>query len=306
MEPTALLTPPPAPRPPEEPPPRREWWPWLLVFCLLVLAGIAAAWYATRDSSSASAAPTTQLTTVAAPKPNSTKQQTTAPAVVEVAVPGLVGQKRGDAVRTLEAAGLAASVNEVPSDEGKDIVVAQAPAGGEQAVKGASVTLNVSKGRQKPIQPATVTVPDVVGQSKDHAQSAIKDAGLRPSTQHVPSNEPEGTVVSQSPSAGSSAQQGAGVLLNISTGPPKPEKTKPGKRKHRQAAANTTVPSVVGESEATATSHLQMAGFTVSTVDQGTDDPSSDGVVIDQSPAGGSDAAADSDVSIYVGRYSTG
>jgi beta-lactam-binding protein with PASTA domain len=46
-------------------------------------------------------------------------------------------------------------------------------------------------------------VPNVIGQSRHSAEQAIEDAGLRPSTQHVPSNEAKDTVVSQSPSGGS-------------------------------------------------------------------------------------------------------
>jgi len=299
--------PPPAQGLPPEPPPDRELWPWLLVLGLLVLAGLAAIWYATRDNGSPASAPETRLTTVAAvpakPKP---KKQPTTTAVAQVAVPDLVGQKRDDAVGTLEAAGLTASVNEVPSAQDKDIVVAQSPSGDEQVDKGSSVTLNVSKGEEKPVEPATVSVPDVVGQSSHDAGAAIRAAGLRPSTQHVPSTQAKDTIVSQSPGGGESAQKGAGVLLNVSEGPPKAEQTKPAKPSKSQQAATATVPDVTGESEEGATSDLQAAGFKVSSVDQPTDDPSMDGVVIDQSPSGGSDADPNTRVTIYVGRYSTG
>jgi len=218
--PTELITPPPTVQPPE-PPPERELWPWLLVLLLLVLAGLAAVWYATRDSGGASPAPQTRLTTVAAaPKP---KRQQTTPTVVEVTVPDLVGQRRDDAVRTLEAAGLKASVSEVPSDQEKNLVVAQDPHSGTKADMGSSVALNVSKGKEKPAKatPATVTVPNVVGDSKDAAKEALKTAGLHPSTQHVPSTESKDTVVSQSPSGGTTSRQGDHVLLNLSEGPAK-------------------------------------------------------------------------------------
>jgi eukaryotic-like serine/threonine-protein kinase len=300
---------------PEEPPPRRELWPWLLVLVLLVIAGLAALWYATRDNGSASSSPVTLQTTVAAApaKPKSKhRTQTTTPTVAQVAVPDLVGQKRGDAMSTLAAVGLTAGVNEVPSDQDKGLVVAQSPSGGAKVDKSSSVTLNVSKGKAatKP-QPVSITVPSVVGESQAAAARAIKSAGLHPSWQHVPSTQEKGTVVSQSPSGGSSAQQGAGVLLNISDGPPKteqPAKTKPAKQQHRSAATvpTATVPGVIGESEASATSDIQAAGFSVSSVDQPTNDPSMDGVVVDQSPPGGSDVDPGSSVTIYVGRYSTG
>jgi serine/threonine-protein kinase len=63
---------------------------------------------------------------------------------------------------------------------------------------------------------------------------------------------------------------------------------------------------VTGEDEATATVDLQNAGFTVDSVDSATSDPSEDGVVLDESPSGGSHAADGSSVTITVGRYSGG
>jgi eukaryotic-like serine/threonine-protein kinase len=306
------MAPPGPPPPPEEPPPGRELWPWLVVLLVLALAGIAAAWYATRDTGTAK--PRTVQTTVAAapakPKAKPKKQQTT-PAVAQVVVPDLVGQQKEDAARTLDAQGLSASVTEVPSTQEKGIVVAQDPRGGTKVDKGSSVTLNVSKGPNKP-QPVAVTVPDVVGESVDSASAAIKTAGLHPSEQHVPSTQEKDTVVSQSPSGGTSAQKGAGVLLNVSTGP---EQTKSKPEKHEQAndhhqqpqqPATAAVPSVVGEDATTASGDLQSAGFTVSRVDQPTNDQSQDGMVVDQTPPAGTHAPANSTVTIYVGRYSGG
>jgi len=50
-----------------------------------------------------------------------------------VSVPDLVGQKREDAVKALDAIGLKANVVEVPSAEPKDSVVAQHPPGDSAA-----------------------------------------------------------------------------------------------------------------------------------------------------------------------------
>jgi eukaryotic-like serine/threonine-protein kinase len=300
------MAPPGPPLPPEEPPPDRELWPWLLVLLVLVVAGLAAAWYATRDSTGSST-PRTVQTTVAAAPATPTKQQPTTTAVEQVVVPDVVGQQRDDAVGTLEAQGLSASLTEVPSTQEQGLVVAQSPRGGEKVDKGSSVAVNVSKGPTKP-EPVAVTVPDVVGQPVDSAAAAVKDAGLHPSVQHVPSTEAEETVVSQSPSGGSSADKGAGVLLNVSSGPAQAE-AKPKKEKNaspHQQSATASVPGVVGEDKDSAKSDLQSAGFKVSTVDQPTGDQGQDGMVVDQSPPAGTNASANSTVTIYVGRFHGG
>src|SRR6476469_5603063 len=109
---TELIGPPPLAQPPEPPEPERELWPWLVVLLLLVIAGLASVWYATRGSGGASSPAQTRLTTVAGvspktkakPKPILRKRQITA-TVVQVTVPDLVGQRRADAVRSLEAQG---------------------------------------------------------------------------------------------------------------------------------------------------------------------------------------------------------
>jgi eukaryotic-like serine/threonine-protein kinase len=297
------MAPPGPPLPPEEPPPDRELWPWLLVLLALVVAGLAAAWYATRDNSGSSTPRTVQTTVSAPAQPK--KQQPTTTAVAQVVVPDVVGQRRDDAVATLEAQGLSASLTDVPSTQEQGVVVAQSPRGGEKVDKGSSVAVNVSKGPTRP-EPVAITVPDVVGQPVDSAAAAVKDAGLHPSVQHVPSNEAEGTVVSQSPSGGSSADRGAGVLLNVSSGPAqaeaKPDKNEQSRDQHQPAS----VPGVVGEDKETAKSDLKSAGFKVSTVDQPTNDASQDGMVVDQSPSAGTSAPQNSKVTIYVGRFDSG
>src|SRR5207248_5721468 len=153
------------------------------------------------------------------------------------------------------------------SDQKTGIVVAQHPAGGTKVDKGSSVTLNVSKGPAKPVKPTkptpvNVTVPNVVGRSVSSAEAAITAAGLAPSTQHVPSNDPKDTVVSQSPAGGSSASKGAHVLLNVSDGPAKATpKVKPSKPAPQQQPATEPVPSVVGEDQDMAISDIESAGF---------------------------------------------
>jgi beta-lactam-binding protein with PASTA domain len=224
-----------------------------------------------------------------------------------VVVPDLVGQGRDEAVHTLEAQRLKADTNSVPSDQEKDTVVSQHPADGSKVAEGSAVLLNISRGPAKEKKKeeeksaaATVTVPDVSGESLGAAEAELRNAGLAASVQHVPSTEPKDTVVSQSPAGGTTAQRGAHVLLNVSKG----EETKAKSKSQQQAAS--TVPSVIGEDEATARADLINAGFTPATVGQDTADPSQDGVVVDQTPAGGSSEPENSQVTIYIGRYNGG
>jgi serine/threonine-protein kinase len=67
--------------------------------------------------------------------------------------------------------------------------------------------------------------------------------------------------------------------------------------------AEATVPSVVGLTEANAINTLSGQGFNASVVEQETADPSEDGRVIDQNPAGNSTATQGSTVTITVGRF---
>ncbi len=256
-----------------------------------------------------------------------------------VTVPNLVGQTESAARGSLRAAGLRASVFRVPSAEAPGSVVAQAPRPGEKLVKGSNVRLNVSKGAPAatsaptttapaptttaptttappaptttsappttapppppptpppppPPPPPPAAVPGVVGQSQTSARSRIRAAGLLAAVVYVGSNDPAGQVVAQFPAPGTTLKRGARVRINVSLGPkPKPQRA---------------VPDVTGEDEATATTDLEDAGFTVDPVDQDTADPSEDGVVLDQDPAAGSRAPAASAVSIFVGRYNGG
>jgi hypothetical protein len=140
-EPTELIEP---PTPPAERPPDRELWPWLLVLLLLVAAGLAAAWFAMRDSGSAPAPETVQTTVTAA-----SAKATPTPAAT-VTVPDVTGQSVHEAKAELEAAGLEAKTQHVPSTEPKDTVVLQSPGGGAQAQRGDHVLLDVSKGEPRP------------------------------------------------------------------------------------------------------------------------------------------------------------
>jgi serine/threonine-protein kinase len=161
----------------------------------------------------------------------------------------------------------------------------------------------------------TVVVPDLVGQSRDEAVRTLEAQGLRPDVREVPSTQADGIVVSQHPAGGVTVQAEAGVLLNVANHveqakpqpQPKSDENAQGnghdKGNASQTPAAAAVPNVVGEDKDTAKADLANAGFRADKKNQDTSDPNQDGLVVDQSPPGGSSAQSGSRVTIYVGRY---
>jgi beta-lactam-binding protein with PASTA domain len=229
------------------------------------------------------------------------------------AVPDVVGQSAAQAINVVQAQGFKANIVRVPKTEPAGTVVAQSPKAGEKAAGGSAVRLNVSSGPQQtttaPSTPSagksppssgkaakaapvdtSATVPDVVGKKLNQARKQIRKAGLITEVKYVPSQEPEGTVVAQSPKADTSLKTSDHVLVNVSLGPkPSPQRT---------------VPDVVGQDETSAVADLEAAGFKVEVIDEPTIDQSQDGVVVDEQPAASTQAPAGSEITIYVGRFS--
>jgi serine/threonine-protein kinase len=140
-------------------------------------------------------------------------------------------------------------------------------------------------------KPKTVPAPNLVGETLASARRILLAHGLRIEVRYVPSGQPAGTVLGQSPRPGATVQRGA-VFVTVSKGKPQP--------------TGVLVPDVVGEDEQSATADLQTAGFTVSTNSQTTSDPAQDGTVVSQQPSGGTRASKDSTVTITVAHYEGG
>jgi len=215
-----------------------------------------------------------------------------------VAVPSTVGQSRDSAVADVRSAGLKPKAFTVSSSRPKGTVVAQNPMPGKRVPANSVVRLNVSNGSSAgggappppppPAPPANVTVPDVTGQLQNAAQRQLNSAGLKSGVVYLPSDQPQGTVVSQSPAGGAMRGRGTRVQLNVALGPnPRPQRA---------------VPSVVSLDPTGARSRLTAAGFRVQTLPQGVSDRSQIGKVVDEQPAGGRRAPLGSVVTIYVGR----
>jgi eukaryotic-like serine/threonine-protein kinase len=197
-----------------------------------------------------------------------------------VDVPDVVGAREADALSTLRAAQLVPEPHEIFSEESAGTVIAQDPKGGTSVVKGSTVRVNISKGRQ------TTGVPNVIGQSFDSAAEQLRGAGFTAVRSDVDSSEPKGTVIEQDPAAGSLQPPGTKVTLSVSSG-----------------QTTTTVPDVVNSDEATAQASLENEGWKVVIRDTPTDNPDEDGIVLSQTPSAGEQAKPGSKVTLFVGRF---
>jgi serine/threonine-protein kinase len=210
-----------------------------------------------------------------------------------VSVPALTGLTLQDALQKLQAAGLKASADRVASKKPEGQIVAQVPGGSAELKKGATVKLSVSKGVER------VDVPDVVGQPSDAATTALTQAGLQAAPRQVPSGQPEGTVVAQSPKAGERAAKGSKVQINVSGGRAATGSTTTTGTTTTQAAT-VTVPDLVGSTFADARRQLGGLGLKADRKDVPSTEPF--GNVVAQFPAAGGTAKRGGSVRVNVSK----
>ncbi|HEX6664756.1 MAG TPA: PASTA domain-containing protein, partial [Gaiellaceae bacterium] len=130
----------------------------------------------------------------------------------QVAVPSVVGSSFQSATSALQAKGFAVARGpDVDSNQPKDTVVSQSPAGGTLQNPGTTITLSLSKG------PKTSTVPDVTTLTQRDAQTQLKASGFKVSivTQDVSDPSQDGIVQTQDPPGGSQAPQGSIVTIAV-------------------------------------------------------------------------------------------
>jgi serine/threonine-protein kinase len=140
----------------------------------------------------------------------------------KTAVPNVVNLPLADAKTALSDADLAAGkVTKEASDAPLDTVTAQEFPAGTELTSGSTVDLTVSSG------PAPISVPNVVGFSRNDAVSLIEQAGLVADvTTEANDSVPQDQVISQDPPGGQDAQPGDHVAIIVSEGPssqPMPE-----------------------------------------------------------------------------------
>jgi serine/threonine-protein kinase len=226
-----------------------------------------------------------------------------------VVVPSVVGQTQGSAVAALTKLGLKPVLQNVPSAKPVGIVVGQKPPAGKEVDKGSQVIVNVSTGNgggTTTVQTTTVattttatttTVPSaaapvpvsrVRGLGVVIGLRRLNAAQFKPVVRYVPSQQPAGRIIFQSPANGT-APKGSRVRIHVSTGP--------------NPAPAATVPDVVGQDRLSAVAALRQAGFRVLVLYRKTTDQTQNDVVLEQQPVANSSIPRGSLVAIFVGRF---
>lgn len=127
-------------------------------------------------------------------------------------IPSLIGLSRRDAEGELRKGGLQpGKVISEPSDSARGLVLSTSPAEGQVVPHGTQVDLIVSAG------PAQLTMPDVVGRDLQSANALLAQLGLSvaPAEFDPAALLPAGTVVAQTPAAGSAVAAGTTVTLRV-------------------------------------------------------------------------------------------
>ncbi|MEQ8677656.1 MAG: tandem-95 repeat protein [Aggregatilineales bacterium] len=202
-----------------------------------------------------------------------------------ITVPDVVGLAQTAAETALQNETLVVgTIAYTSSAQPADSVVSQSPSAGTSVNEGTAVDLVLSLGDLE-----QTTVPDVVGLLEADAQTAISNANLYvSSTTSISSIEPVGTVLDQSPPAGTTVDELTGVEITVSLG------------------GFALVPDVVGLLQADAETAITNANLIVGTVSQQTSTTVPAGNVISQTPPPNTEVNTGNAVDLVVSSGSPG
>jgi len=196
-------------------------------------------------------------------------------------VPDVTGQRLAAARKVMDRRGFKVrTVREFSDSVPANRVIETRPSAGTQLDIGRPVTLVVSRG------PERVEVPDLTGQSRDVAETALEDLGLRAAFEEEESDEEVDTVLRQDPAAGNEVPKGSTVTLTVAKEP-----------------EEVDVPDVVGAPVNDARDAIRGAGLVPVREFVTVETPDEDGVVVDQTPAAGTKREKGESVTIVVGRF---
>lgn len=175
----------------------KQWWFWAIVVVVIL---IAAAAVGSSDTSETEAE-------VGSPSPATSTTTTPSLSPETEPVPDVSAQSVDDATSELEAAGFGVFVEtRLTNSAPKGTVLRQSESPGSLLELGETITLTVAKPLPR--------IPNVVGKTLANAKRALKNAGFEVGkvTQQT-SSKKKGTVIAQSPDAGTSARPGREVSL---------------------------------------------------------------------------------------------
>ena len=195
-------------------------------------------------------------------------------------MPDLAGLDSTMALKMVDSAGLSARLDYAYSDMPEGYVAAQSPAAQTELERGAGVLVVISRGSGQ------ASVQKLSGMTQADAEAAILAQGLTiGETTVVPSTLQRGTVVAQSPEAGTSVPLGESVSLTVSGG-------------------RVVVPELVGQREEEALERIATVGLSCGMIEYETvESASRDGVVLTQSLEQFSEVLPGTVVEMTVGYF---
>lgn len=143
----------------------------------------------------------------------------------DIVAPDVTGKQFDEAIAEILELELNYTVVEEESDDvPSGYVIRQTPLGGTKLNKDDIINIHVSKGKGESSAQATpaaerVSVPSIIGLGREQAEATLKANGLNlGNVSRKASSAQEGTVISQSPELGKTANKGSYVSIVLSKG----------------------------------------------------------------------------------------
>jgi len=200
-----------------------------------------------------------------------------------VEVPNFVGMTFEEAQTKANSLGLGVKNAGTAESDTYDAgtVTAQDQSAGSTVAKNTTINLTISSG----LTTATVSVPDVTGQTQEEAEKTLEAAGFKVSSEFTENDSKVNKVISQSPAGGSKAGKNATITITVGV-----------------ESSNTTVPDVTGLSQSAAKSKLKSVDLTVGNVTEEYSSTVDAGLVISQGVASGSKVSKNSSVDLVISK----
>lgn len=202
----------------------------------------------------------------------------------EIVVPDFTGKTFEDAVKMAEDLKLTVEKGQevFSPDKEEGLITSQSPSKGSKVSQGKVITVNISLGKKDGV------VPSLVDMDYKKAEKYLESLGFQLGlVVKVTSTKPENTIISQSIEAGSTADSGTRIDIEISDG------------KGKKMAK---VPSLVGKNVDDAKTEILAAGFKVGYIDFAESASYEKNLVIDQQYKEGSELEEGSSIDLVISK----